>query len=242
MIDVIDVHKSFGDQEVLKGVNLKIDTGQTFALIGGSGNGKSVLLKNIIGLMKPDRGSILIDNQDISRLRGRKLKELKNRLGVVFQFGALFDSMTVYENVAFPLKERTRLRDSQIREKVMKELTELGLKNDLDKYPAQLSGGMRKRVALARCLVLDPDILFFDEPTTGLDPIIASSIYRLIRKLQEDRKLTALVISHEIPEIFKIVDHVGMLHDGKIIATGTPEEIQSAPNPVVQKFLKGEIE
>ena len=242
MIEISGVYKKFDDEEVLKGVNLKIGSGQTFALIGGSGKGKSVLLKHIVGLVKPDRGTILIDGQDTSRLRGQKLKKLKDRLGIVFQFGALFDSLSVYENVAFPLGEKTKLTPPQIRERVMKELTDLGIEGDRDKYPAQLSGGMKKRAALARCLALDPDIIFFDEPTTGLDPVIAASIYKMIRKLQENRRLTALIVSHEIPGIFRIVDRVAMLHDGKIISVGTPEEIQTTSNPVVQKFLNGELE
>ena len=242
MIEISDLYKKFGDEEVLKGVNLKIGSGQTLALIGGSGEGKSVLLKHIIGLVKPDRGNILIDGKDISHLKGRKLKDLKDRLGIVFQFGALFDSLSVYENVAFPLEEKTKLTSAQIYERVMKDLTDLGLEEDRDKYPAQLSGGMKKRAALARCLVLDPEIIFFDEPTTGLDPVIAASIYKIIRNLQEKRKLTALIVSHEIPGIFKIVDRVAMLHDGKIISVGTPEEIQATSNQTVQKFLNGELE
>jgi len=242
MIEVRNLHKSFGNQHVLRGVNLKVEAGQTLALIGGSGKGKSVLLKHIIGLIKPDEGNILIDNADLNSLRGKELKTLKNRLGIVFQFGALFDSLTVYENVAFPLKEKTKLSNKEINEKVIKELTNVGLENDMEKFPAQISGGMRKRVALARCLILDPEIIFFDEPTTGLDPVIASSIYRIIRSLQEKRKLTALIVSHEIPGIFKVVNRVAMLHDGKIISEGTPEEIQTTNNHVVQQFLNGELE
>ncbi|OGX34609.1 MAG: ABC transporter ATP-binding protein [Omnitrophica WOR_2 bacterium RIFCSPHIGHO2_02_FULL_52_10] len=242
MIEVVDLYKKFGRQEILKGVNLRIEKGQTFALIGGSGNGKSVLLKHIIGLMKPDKGSIMIGTEDITRLRGRRLRAIKDRLGIVFQFGALFDSLTIYENVAFPLKEKTKLSEAQIKEKVFKELEAVQLLEDRDKYPAQISGGMRKRVALARCLIMNPEIIFFDEPTTGLDPVIAKIIYNTIRSLQEKRRLTALIVSHEIPGIFQIVDRVAMLHGGKIISTGTPEEIQASTNPTVQKFLKGELE
>lgn len=242
MIKVVDLYKKFQDQEVLRGVNLNIEKGQTLALIGGSGKGKSVLLKHIIGLMKPDRGDVFINQQNIHHLRGRALKALKDQLGVVFQFGALFDSLTIFENVAFPLNEKTKLNTTQIYERVMKELTAVGLENDKDKYSAQISGGMRKRVALARCLILNPKIIFFDEPTTGLDPVIAQSIYKIIRTLQEERKITALIVSHEIPGIFKIVDRVAMLHDGQIILTGTPEEIQTTSNPIVQKFLTGELE
>lgn len=242
MIKVINLHKQFQNQKVLCGINLTIEKGQTLALIGGSGKGKSVLLKHIIGLMKPDRGEIFINQQNINHLRGKALKKLKDQLGVVFQFGALFDSLTVFENVAFPLNEKTRLNSSQIHNRVMEELAAVGLENDKDKYPAQISGGMRKRVALARCLILNPKIIFFDEPTTGLDPVIAQSIYKIIRTLQEERKITALIVSHEIPGIFKVVDQVAMLHNGQIISTGTPEEIQATSNPIVQKFLTGELE
>jgi len=242
MIKVIDLHKQYQDQKILCGINLTIEKGQTLALIGGSGKGKSVLLKHMIGLIKPDRGEIFINQQNINHLRGRALKKLKDQLGVVFQFGALFDSLTVFENVAFPLNEKTKLNPSQIHSRVMEELATVGLENDKDKYPAQISGGMRKRVALARCLILDPKIIFFDEPTTGLDPVIAQSIYKIIRTLQEERKITALIVSHEIPGIFKVVDRVAMLHDGQIILTGTPEEIQVTSNPIVQKFLTGELE
>ena len=240
MIEIIDLHKRFGDNKVLDGVNLKIEKGQTLVLIGGSGKGKSVLLKHIIGLLKPDQGKILIENKDISSLHGKKLKELKERFGVVFQSGALFDSLTVFENVAFPLQEKTKLKHSQIRDKVLQALASVGLENDADKYPAQISGGMRKRTALARCLITDPEILLMDEPTTGLDPMTAKNIHRLTRKLQKSRNLTALIISHEIPEIFEIVDKVAMLYNGKIIAVGTVQEIEASENPFLRQFLSGE--
>jgi len=242
MIKIDNVYKSFEGKKVLNGISLEIDKGQTFALIGGSGKGKSVLLKHIIGLLKPDRGRIFIENQDISNLRGKKLKELKDRFGVVFQGGALFDSLTVFENVAFPLQEKTRLSASQIRDRVLKELANVGLQEDGEKYPAQISGGMRKRTALARCLIMNPQVILFDEPTTGLDPMTVKSIHRLIKKLQERRNLTALIISHEIPEIFEIVDRVAMLYNGKIIAVGTPGEIKVSEDPLVRQFLTGELE
>ncbi len=242
MIKIDNVYKSFGGKRILNGVSLEIDKGQTFALIGGSGKGKSVLLKHIIGLLKPDSGRIFVENQDISNLRGKKLKELKDRFGVVFQGGALFDSLTVFENVAFPLQEKTKLNALQIRDKVLKELANVGLEEDGEKYPAQISGGMRKRTALARCLIMNPQVILFDEPTTGLDPMTVKSIHRLIKKLQENRNLTALIISHEIPEIFEIVDRVAMLYNGKIIAIGTPEEIKALKDPLVRQFLTGELE
>lgn len=240
MIEIVDLYKSFGNQEVLKGINLKIEKGQTFALIGGSGKGKTVLLKHIIGLLKPDRGKIFIDQQDISRLHGKKLKELKERFGIVFQGGALFDSLTVFENVAFPLQEKTNLNFSQIRDKVLKELTNVGLEGNEDKYPAQISEGMKKRVALARCLVMNPEIILFDEPTTSLDPVTAKSIRKLIQTLQKKRNLTALIVSHDIHTIFNIVDRVAMLDEGKIIAVGSAQEIKASNNPRVQEFIGGE--
>ncbi|MDP8234712.1 MAG: ABC transporter ATP-binding protein [Candidatus Saelkia tenebricola] len=237
MIELVDIHKNFGNQKVLNGVSLKIEKGQTFALIGGSGKGKSVLLKHIIGLLKPDKGKILIEQQDISRLRGKKLKQLKERFGIVFQGGALFDSLDVFENTAFPLEEKTKLNSSQIRDKVLKELANVGLEGDENKYPAQISGGMRKRVALARCLVMNPEIILFDEPTTGLDPMTMKSIHKLIRTLQKERHLTALIVSHEIPEIFNIVDQVAMLYNGEIITVGTPEEIKTSNNKIIREFI-----
>src|SRR3990172_3599828 len=176
MIEVVDLYKSFKNYEVLRGVNLMVEKGQTLALIGGSGKGKSVLLKHIIGLTRPDRGKILIDNQDISKLWGKPLKRLKERFGIVFQGSALFDSLTVFENVAFPLREKTRMKASQIRKTVFEDLAEVGLADMGHKYPAEVSGGMRKRVALARALTMEPEIVLFDEPTTGLDPIMVNAI------------------------------------------------------------------
>ncbi len=244
MIEIVNLHKRFDSQEVLRGVNLKINKGQTFALIGSSGKGKSVLLKHIIGLLKPNEGQVFVDNKNIGNLRGRKLKKLKDRIGVVFQGGALFDSLTVFDNIAFPLREKTKLSSKQIKEEVLKELSKVGLeeKETLNKYPAQISGGMRKRVALARCLVMDPEIILFDEPTTGLDPIAVKNIHNLIKKLQKERELTALIVSHEIPEIFEIADKVAMLYQGKIITVGTPEEIVNSENSIVQSFIRKKLE
>lgn len=242
MIEVIDLYKSFNGYEVLKGINLKVDEGQILALIGGSGKGKSVLLKHIIGLVKPDRGKILIDNQDISKLRGRMLKRLKERLGIVFQGGALFDSMTVFENIAFPLREKTRMKSSQIRDAVLRELARVGLSGAENKYPAEISGGMRKRVALARCLIMNPEIVLFDEPTTGLDPLIGKAIHKLIRECQKSLNFTAVIVTHEVPAIFSMVDQVAMLYDGKILSACTPEEIKKSKDPVIHQFINGELE
>ncbi len=242
MIEVVDLYKSFKNYEVLRGVNLKVEEGQTLALIGGSGKGKSVLLKLIIGLTKPDRGKILINNQDIGKLRGKLLKQLKERCGIVFQGGALFDSLTVFDNVAFPLREKTRMKESQIRDTVLAELTRVGLSGAENKYPAEISGGMKKRVALARCLVMKPEIVLFDEPTTGLDPLIGKAIHKLIRDCQKSLNFTAIMVTHEIPAIFSLVDRVAMLYNGKIIASGTPTEIETSQDPVIHQFVHGELE
>lgn len=242
MIEVINLHKSFNGHEVLRGVNLKVENGETLALIGGSGKGKSVLLKHIIGLMKPDQGKILIDNQDISQLRRKALKRLKDRCGIVFQGGALFDSLTVFENVAFPLREKTRMKDSQIRETVLKELAQVSLSGAENKYSAEISGGMKKRVALARCLVMNPEIVLFDEPTTGLDPLIGKAIHKLIRTCQKRLNFTAIIVTHEIPEIFSLVDRVAMLYNGMIIAEDTPEEILASEDLVVHQFTHAEMD
>lgn len=242
MIQVVDLYKSFNGREVLRGVNLKVEKGQTLALIGGSGKGKSVLLKHIIGLTRPDRGKILIDNQDISKLRGKSLKRLKERFGIVFQGSALFDSLTVFENVAFPLREKTRMKASQIRDSVLKELARVGLSGEENKYPAEISGGMKKRVALARCLVMNPEIVLFDEPTTGLDPLIGKAMHKLISECQKNLKFTSIIVTHEIPAIFSLVDRVAMLYDGKIIAVGTPDEINTSKDPVIHQFIHGELE
>ncbi len=242
MIEVVDLYKSFNDHEVLKGVNLTVDRGKLLALIGGSGKGKSVLLKIISGLMKPDRGKVLIDNQDISRLRGKHLMRLKERLGIVFQGGALFDSLTVFENVAFPLREKTRMNTSQIKETVLRELARVGLSGSEKKYPAEISGGMKKRVALARCLVMNTEIVLFDEPTTGLDPLIGKAIHNLIKECQKGLNFTAIIITHEVPAIFPMVDRVAMLYEGKILAEGTPEEIENSEDPVIHQFIHGELQ
>lgn len=242
MIKVVDLFKSFKGQEVLRGINLTIEEGCSMALIGGSGQGKSILLKHIIGLLRPDKGKVLIDNQDISKLRGRPLKQLKERFGIVFQSGALFDSLTVFDNVAFPLREKTRLKDKEIREKVHQALSRVGLSDAVKKYPAEISGGMKKRAALARCLIMNPEIILFDEPTTGLDPLIGKAIHRLIRECQKSFNFTAIIVTHEIPAIFSIVDYIAMLYNGKIVFTGTPEEIKVSPDPVVHQFIHGELE
>jgi phospholipid/cholesterol/gamma-HCH transport system ATP-binding protein len=242
MIEVRDLHKSFNGQEVLRGVSLRVERGEIMALIGMSGFGKSVLLKHIIGLMRPDRGEVIIDGQDIFQLRGQALEQLRTRFGFLFQGGALFDSLSVFENVAFPLREKAKMKEEQIREKVLQVLEQVGMAGTEDKYPAELSGGMKKRVALARALIMDPEIMLFDEPTTGLDPITTSLIHRLIRSSYERLRFTGIIVTHEIPKIFEIVHRVALLNKGRIVEVGTPAEIQGSRHPVVAQFISGAIE
>ncbi len=242
MVEMRNVHKSFGGQQVLRGVDLQVTQGEILVIIGRSGGGKSVLLKHLMGLLKPDQGQIVINGQEISRLRGRELDQLRERFGVVFQGGALFDSLTVFENVTFPLREKTRLPEEAIREKALTLLKQVGLADMGHKYPAEVSGGMRKRVALARALTMEPEIVLFDEPTTGLDPIMVNAIHRLILDLHRRVGFTAILVSHEIPEIFGIADRVAMLHRGAVVEAGTPEAIQASANPVVRQFITGDPE
>jgi phospholipid/cholesterol/gamma-HCH transport system ATP-binding protein len=239
MIKVIGIEKSFDSQKVLNGIDLTIHDKELIAVIGKSGSGKSVFLKHLIGLLKPDRGSIIIDNMDITKLRGKELDRIREKLGVVFQGGALFDSLTIYENVAFPLVERTRLNKREINDLVVQTLEDVGLWGVEKKYPAEISGGMKKRVALARALISEPEIIFFDEPTTGLDPVILNSIHRLIISTHEKYGFTGVIISHDIPEIFDVADRVAMLHNGIIVEVGTPNEIKNSLNPIVKQFIIG---
>ncbi len=243
MIEIIDLHKSFNRQVVLDGINLTIPTGEITVVIGKSGVGKSVLLKHIIGLVRPDSGRILVDGLDIAALRGRKLREFKQHFAVLFQGGALFDSLNVFENIAFPLREKTRLPEGEIAGRVRLRLEQMHLAPEVEaKFPDELSGGMKKRVALARAMIQEPKMIFFDEPVTGLDPPMTNTVFHLIRQTHRESGYTALVVAHDIPEVFSIADHVAMLHQGRIIAHGAPEEIQRHPDPVVQSFIKGEVD
>ncbi len=237
MIEIIDLEKSFGPQKVLKGVNLRIETGEVTAILGKSGGGKSVLLKHIIGLLKPDKGQVLIDGVDITSLGTREMDKVREKFAVVFQFGALFDSMTIFENVAFPVLEKIKLPADQITTRVRHVLSDVGLEGIENKYPSEISGGMKKRVALARALIVEPKIILFDEPTTGLDPILLDQIHSLIKDTHKKYGFTGIVISHEIPEIFDISDKVAFLDDGVIVETGTPAEILQSGVPVVKGFV-----
>jgi phospholipid/cholesterol/gamma-HCH transport system ATP-binding protein len=243
MIELANVTKAFGSQVVLNNLNLEIATGKITAVIGPSGEGKSVLLKHMIGLMQPDSGEVVVDGEVISRMRGSNLNRMREKFGMLFQNAALFDSMTVFENVAFPLEEKTRLSPAQIRERVLEALKEVGLNGgDSKKYPDMLSGGMKKRVGLARALLLNPKIILFDEPTTGLDPVICRTTHHLIKNTHRRFGYTAVIVSHEIPEIFDISDYVAMLYKGEILEMGTPKDIQRSTNPVVRQFITGSLE
>ena len=239
MIEVIDLHKSFNGSDVLNGINLTVDQGEIMALIGRSGYGKSVLLKHIVGLIKADRGKVLIDGEDIGRSRGRSMERLRKKFGFLFQGGALFDSLAVFDNIAFPLQEKTRMSKDKIRERVLFELEQVGLPGVENKFPAELSGGMKKRVALARCLVMDPAIMLFDEPTTGLDPITAHAINQLIQETHRRLKFTGIIITHDINQMLSIVQKVALLNEGKIEESGTPDEMLVSKNLLIRQFING---
>ena len=242
MIKLVDLHKSFGKQKVLDGLDIDIEDGKTTVIIGRSGGGKSVLLKHMIGLLRPERGQILIDGTDITKLNDRALNEIRKKFGMLFQEAALFDSMTVGENVAFPLREHTTMKEKEIRETVADRLRSVGLTGVEEKMPSELSGGMRKRVGLARAIALRPQIVLFDEPTTGLDPVMTEAINRLIIDTQKNLNITCVVISHDIRSIFEIGHRIAMLYEGKIIENGTPDELRGSRNPVTLQFLAGSIE
>jgi phospholipid/cholesterol/gamma-HCH transport system ATP-binding protein len=243
MIRVENLHKAFGDQRVLQGLTLEVHTGEIMIVIGRSGGGKSVFLRHLLGLLHPDAGRIWVDEVDIAELRGRALDRVRERYGVVFQGGALFDSMTVFDNVAFPLREKKRsLAPSEIRDQTEEKLAQVGLSGASHKFPDEISGGMRKRAAIARALVTEPEIVFFDEPTTGLDPVLVNAIHHLIVDLHRKFRFTAVMVSHEIPEIFEIAQRVAMLHDGVIVEVGEPTVIQESANPVIHQFIRGQIE
>jgi phospholipid/cholesterol/gamma-HCH transport system ATP-binding protein len=242
MIRIIDVHRSFGSQPVLRGITLRVQKGEILAIIGRSGSGKTVLLRLIIGLVRPNRGQILIEETDITQLAGRRLDRVRERFGMLFQGGALFDSMTVFDNVAFPLREKTDLSPAEIAAQAQKMLENVGLGEMGYKFPAELSGGMRKRTALARALITNPAIILFDEPTTGLDPILVRAIHQLIQETHDAFGYTAVIVSHEIPEVFEIATRVAVIHEGRIIAEGTPEMILKSPDPFIQQFISGSLE
>jgi phospholipid/cholesterol/gamma-HCH transport system ATP-binding protein len=239
MIAIKDVHKCFRWNSVLQGVNLTINKGETMVIIGRSGCGKSVLLKHIIGLLKPDQGQILVDGEDIVSYNDNQLNKLRQKFGMLFQASALFDSMTVDENVGLGLREHTQMPEPEIKEKVKATLKLVGLSGIEEKKPAELSGGMKKRVGLARAIAMDPEYVLYDEPTTGVDPIMADVINELIINLRNTLAITSIAVTHDMVSAYKIADRIAMLYEGKIIFIGTPEETKNTNHPVVRQFIEG---
>ena len=240
-IRVRGLHKTFGPQHVLRGVDLDIERGKTNIIIGGSGQGKSVLMKHLMGLLKPDAGEIWVDGVDVVPFGDQEMGKLRRKYGMVFQYAALFDSMNVVENIAFPLIERYRLPKSEVMERVrdlLRRLDLAGVAGIEQKFPPELSGGQRKRVGLARALIDRPEILLYDEPTTGLDPVATNNVDQMIQRTAHDFGVTSVVISHDMASTFRIGDRISMLYEGKIIVTGTPDELKANPNPVLREFVE----
>ena len=242
MIRIKNLYKSFGDNRVLQGVNLEIEEGKTITIIGGSGCGKSVLLKHMVGLLKPEAGEIEVDGQEITRLGMEELAEVQKKFGMLFQGAALFDSLTVGENIAFGLRMLTDLEEREIKKRVSEKLSLVGLEGIEELMPAELSGGMKKRVALARAIAMNPKYILYDEPSTGLDPIMADVINNLILDLQEKLKITSIAVTHDMVTAYKISDRIAMLYEGQINEIGTPEEIRGTKNSVVRQFISGSSE
>lgn len=239
MIELKNIHKSFEDKHVLRGVDLEVKNGESLVVIGGSGSGKSVLIKHIIGLLWPDQGTVKIDSTDIATLDEDDLSEIRKKFGMLFQASALFDSMKVWENVGFGLSRHTALPAADIKEIAVQKLKMVGLVNVEDVMPSELSGGMRKRVGLARAIAMEPDILLYDEPTTGLDPIMADAINELIIEMREKLDITSITITHDMKSAYKIADTIAMLYNGVIIETGSPDEIANSSNGIVRQFIEG---
>jgi phospholipid/cholesterol/gamma-HCH transport system ATP-binding protein len=242
MIQVQSLVKTLAEQEILRGIDLEVARGETLAIIGRSGGGKSVFLKHVIGLLKPDRGDIWVDGQNITGLNERQLAAIRQKVGILFQGAALFDSMTVAENVAFPLREAGERDPKVLREKVREMLEVVELEGQEEKMPVSLSGGMKKRVGLARSIVRRPSCVLYDEPTSGLDPVVSDSINRLIMRLQERFGMTSIVVTHDMKSAFQVGNHIAYLHEGRIYFHGTPAELQQTSDPILQDFLIGRSE
>ena len=239
MIEIIDLYKSFNDHQVLSGVNLKVETGETMVIIGRSGCGKSVLLKLIMGILKPDSGKILIDGVGIFDMTDTEMNHFRMQIGMLFQGAALFDSLTVRENVGFSLYEHTELTADEIDKRVREKLRLVGLSGIEELAPAELSGGMKKRVGLARAISTEPKIILYDEPTTGLDPIMADAINDLTLRMRERLRVTSLVVTHDMTSAYKVGTRIAMLYQGRIVGVGTPDEVRKSPDPVIQQFITG---
>ncbi len=242
MIRIVDLHKAFGGKKVLQGVNLDLKQGETLAVIGQSGSGKSVLIKHIIGILKPDKGQIFVDGVEITGLKDDELHKITRRFGMLFQGVALFDSMTVAQNVSFGLERYTDFSKERIQELVVESLDKVGLKECEELMPLELSGGMRKRVGLARAIAYRPDIILYDEPSTGIDPIRADAINDLINMMKREMNISTIVITHDIVSAYKVADRIAMLYEGKIVEVAAPEEIRNSKNPVIQQFIHGRAE
>ena len=239
MIEIIDLHKSFGKNHVLQGVNLKVDRGESMVVMGGSGSGKTILIKHIIRLLRPDSGKVIVDGRDMAELNEKELYKMRKRFGMLFQSAALFDSLSVWENVGFALLRERQMKESDVKKIAIEELKVVGLTGVEDLMPSELSGGMKKRVGLARAIIHNPEILLYDEPTTGLDPILANTIGDLILELKKRLSVTSVTITHDIQAAYKIADRIAMLFKGRIIETGRPDEIKDTTNPVVRQFISG---
>ncbi len=238
-IEFKGIYKSFGDNHVLRGVDLQVDSGEVFFIIGQSGAGKSVLVKHLIGLLRPDRGRIFLDGQDVTDLREKEFYPIRKRCAMVFQNSTLFDSMTLLENVALPIRKHMGVTEEQAREMAGEKLRLVGMQRYSDRFPADFGDGMRKKVAIARALTLDPEFVIFDEPTTGIDPISAAMVDKLIRHLSDHVGVTSIVISHDLRSIFGIADRIAMLYQGKLVLDGTQQDFKHSDNPIVQQFIKG---
>ena len=239
MIEVKNLYKSFGEKGVLSDISFSLPHGQAVAIVGKSGAGKSVLLKCLIGLVKPDEGTIYVDNKLINSMSFSQLQEIRASIGMVFQFGALFDSLSVSENISLALRKLTKLSEDEIKERVINSLESVDMANTEELMPEELSGGMKKRVGIARAIAIEPAYLFYDEPTTGLDPVMTDSINRLIRKFQSTGKVTSVIITHEMRTVYDVANRVLLLHNGKIRFDGNPNDIKNVDDPVVQQFITG---
>lgn len=239
MIKVVDLYKAFGPKKVLQGADLEINKGESMVVLGGSGTGKSVLIKCIIGILRADAGKVYVAGEEVTSMNEWQLNEMRKKFGMLFQGGALFDSLSVWENVGFGLTQHTKLSDKEIKERAIEKLKLVGLYNVENLRTSELSGGMMKRVSLARAICMEPEILLYDEPTTGLDPIMADVINSLIVHLKKTLRVTSIAITHDMVSAYKIADKIAMLYKGKIIEVGTPDEIRNSGNEVVQQFIHG---
>jgi len=237
-VEIRDLHKAFGKHQVLKGVDLAIERGRITTIIGGSGSGKSVLIKHIIALLSPDRGQVIVDGEDITTMNETDLTKVRSKFGMLFQHSALFDSMNVGANIAFPLTEHTKLSPAEINDVVTDKLEVLGLAGMEEKWPAELSGGMRKRVALARALVMNPSFLIYDEPTTGLDPVLGHQVDQMIADIQARYGVTSIIISHDMASTFRLAHKIAMIHDGRILVSGEPGDMARCGVPQVEEFIR----